>query len=171
MQNGLLDFSDHKRKTVRDVLFIEDGWDARFERWQGPKWPRARMSGVPGGLELVATFHQFAAAMLSSMLVQGVHAKARLVLAAVQVTKMHAHSLRGPHKDPPAQGDLVVGLTVNGTGTVFLGASTSELPSFTHELAGTWYVLGGKGLRDYNHAVETGDELRLSVTYRYMHAT
>merc|ERR1740124_242619 len=79
MQNGLLDFSDHKRKTVRDVLFIEDGWDARFERWRGPKWPRARMSGVPGGLELVAAFHQFAAAMLSSMLVQGVHAKARLV--------------------------------------------------------------------------------------------
>ena len=48
---------------------------------------------------------------------------------------------------------------------------TSELPSFTHELAGTWYALGGKGLRDYTHAVETLNEPRLSVTYRYMHAT
>ena len=39
VHHGLLAFSHHKTKEVRDVLFIEDGWDARFERWQGPKWP------------------------------------------------------------------------------------------------------------------------------------
>ena len=104
--------------------------------------------------------------MLSSMHAQGVHAKAPPVLAAVQVTAMHAQSLRGAHIDPPEQGNLVISLTINGTGTVFLGACATEPPGFTHEQSGTWYALDGKGLRDYTHAVKTCDEPRLSVTYR-----
>ena len=90
------------------------------------------------GPELLKAFQTLAAAMLSSMHAQGVHAKAPPVLAAVQVTAMHAQSLRGAHFDSPEQGDLVVSLTINGKGTVFLGACATEPLGFTHEQSGTW---------------------------------
>ena len=124
------------------MLFIEGGWEARFARFQGPKWSRAQTLGALGP-ELLAAFHRLAAAVLSSMHAQGVHVKAPPVLAAVQVTAMHAQSLRGAHFDSPEQGDLVVSLTFNGKGTVFLGACATEPLGFTHEQSGTWYACSG----------------------------
>ena len=93
-----------------------------------------------------------------------------LVLAAVQITSMSARSVRGAHFDNPRHGDLVLSLTITGTGTVTLGrcSSTRQRQSTTREQSGTWYALSGTGLSDYTHAVRTCDEPRLSVTYRYV---
>jgi hypothetical protein len=164
---ALLSLSFYRRNELRDVLFLEDGWGPRFGGFKGPRWSRAEVLERLGP-ELLEALHRLGAAILSSTRARGVHVPPSLVLAAVQVTAMRAHSVRGEHFDNPDHGDLVVSLTITGAGTVCLSASDTEPQGVTHERSGTWYALFGNGLRDYKHAVRTVAEPRLSVTYRYV---
>ena len=154
--------------NVREYLFVEDGWWRQFTTFRGDRWCRAAAAKQLGPELLSAVETLGRALLLSSVQHPKLDAPTSLVLAAVQVTAMNAHSDRGPHFDNPQHGDLVVSLTLKGTGIVSLGACADEPQGVSHEHGGTWYALAGIGLTDYKHAVKTGDAPRLSVTYRYV---
>ena len=151
---------------VRDVLFFEDGFEARFRGFHAHLWSQAHALERLGP-GLLAALKRLAVVMLDSVRARHVHVPP-LVLAAVQITAMRACTVRGAHFDNPNHGNLVLSLTITGTGTVTLGASATQPPGVTHEESGTWYALSGVGLSDYTHAVSTCHEPRLSVTYRYV---
>ena len=167
-QQGLLGLRTGHSREVRDVLLLRDGFEERFHGFQAHQWSQAQALEQLGP-ELPKAFKRLAVAMLLCATACEKHASS-LVLAAVQITSMSARSVRGAHFDNPRHGDLVLSLTITGTGTVTLGrcSSTRQRQSTTREQSGTWYALSGTGLSDYTHAVRTCDEPRLSVTYRYV---
>ena len=97
-------------------------------------------------------------------------------LGAWQYSGCQPHAFRTPHFDPEDHGDIIATLTIEGTGSVWLGAQASDTPEggrgewleVLPQRAGSFYTIFGVGLSAARHKVQAGPSGRIALTFRFL---
>ena len=145
---------------ISEATYVSCGWEDRF---RNPFLPLTSCMSMP--CHYYEAIGSLGKAMLDRL---GCCGSMRLALGAIQLNWMQPHAVRGYHFDNPRHGDVIVSLTLVGSCCVYLKGYCGAKHGVRPQREGDYYALYGTGLSDFPHAVDAGDDGRLSITYRFV---